>query len=313
MRKLKIAFLMNPLENWDTEDDTSLSIMTECHARGHHVYFLESRDLILFRGRLHARVREGGPDPAKGFSVERHRVRDLGRMDAVILRKEPPFNGDYLACTFLLDFLAGRTFVMNSPSGVRAVNEKIGALTVPDLAPDSAVCYDAETARWCLDRLRLSDAVLKRIDLKGGEGILRTGRTDDALSAKTASLTADGMPVIVQRFVEHSVTGDKRILLLDGLPLGAFARIPGPHDFRANMMRGGRAERSRVDAKDRRIVAKLRPFLRKQGLHFVGIDVLGGRLSEVNVTSPAGIPEINRFDGVRLERRVVDYIQKKAR
>ena len=312
-KRLKIAFLLSPLERFDPDGDTSFSIMTECQNRNHPLYALESRDLLLLDGRLHGRLRRCRTDE-KALRTEAPILTNLESLDCVFVRKEPPFDLDYLACTQLLDFLKGKVRVVNDPAGIRAVGEKIGALHATKLTPPSFAAYDEANVREGMKRLGLEDAVLKRIDQKGGEGVLRSSPSDPRLKDKVRELTGDSrVPIVVQKFVRHEKTGDKRILILNGKLLGAFTRIPGPSDFRANMSCGGKAARTKLTAKDLRIVRELRPFLLKNGLFFAGVDVLDGRLSEINVTSPAGIPEINELEGTRLERDVVDFLERITR
>jgi len=311
-KRLSIAFLMSPLEDWHPDDDTSLAIMTECRERGHSVFFFESQDLMVAGSSTCAELRAGEPDARRGFVARSAAWTDLASLDAIVIRKEPPFNENYSAAMHLLSRIEKRVYMMNRPSGVFAVNEKISVLDFARFSPKSAVVYTPRAAREAMKRLRLKQAVLKRTDQKGGEGILRTYLGDPSLDGKLRELESIHKPVVLQEFVPHEKNGDKRVLLLAGRPIGAFERVPGTKDFRANMARGGTARAARVTASDRKIASALSPLLKRRGLDFVGIDLLDGKLSEINVTSPAGIPEINRFDNVRLERVVVDHLENKA-
>jgi glutathione synthase len=314
MKPLNIAFLMNPLADLDPDGDTSLSIMAECERRHHTVYFLESRDLVLESGRLSAWIAPARTDPKAGLRTGRAFFADLGRLDCLFIRKEPPFDAEYLACLQLLEFLEDRVLIVNRPSGILRTNEKISTARFGRRAPRSWV---GSRPGALLPRLRapgVRGLVVKRIDHKGGAGIFRSSPRDPGLGRKIRAVLNSGSgAVMVQEFIPHRRTGDKRILLLDGKVLGAFTRIPGPRDFRANMSLGGRAARTRLTAADRGIVRALAPVLRRDGIFFAGIDVLDGRLTEINVTSPAGIPEVNGLEGTALERPVLDWVERRVR
>ncbi len=311
MKRLKIAFLMNPLKGWDFDGDTSLSIIAECHRRNHTIYFLESKDLCLKGPVLWARVRPAVPSPKTGLAADPPRWMNLETLDCLVIRKEPPFDFDYLSCTYLLDFLRGKVFMMNDPAGIRNVNEKLSSLLFPS-RPRSAAGYTADTLVPFLKSLK-GPAVLKRIDEKGGIGIVKTSAKDPDLGKKIYELTEDGTrAILAQEFIPHAKSGDKRVLILGGRPIGAFVRYPPKSDFRANMAVGGTAGPGRIERSDRALVRSLAPFLKRNGLGFVGIDILDGKLSEINVTSPAGIPEANAFDGTRLEEAVADFIERKS-
>ena len=203
---------------------------------------------------------------------------------------------------------------MNDPAGVRTINEKIAAIHFPKWAPNTIIGYQADVLIEALKTSKISQWVIKPLFDKGGRGITRVTRQDPNLKQKIQKRTQKSqVPVMMQAYVEHTRQGDKRILLLDGRVLGAFRRVPGKRDFRANMALGGKAHPATVTLKEKQMIRTLRPFLRKHGLWFAGIDMLGESLTEINVTSPAGIPEINRFNRTRLEVPVIDYLEKNAR
>jgi len=313
MRKLKIAFLLNPLSDMHFEDDTSFCLMRECDRRGHKLYFLESQDLVIHHSILQARLTKCLTDFTHGIIPSATLTQKISWLDAVIIRKEPPFDLDYLSMTYLLDNTDDTTFLMNSPGGIRRNNEKLSAFLCPRHLPFSIAGYNPELLMAALNKHDGKRWVLKPIFEKAGKGIREIRLPDRRLPQKIRKLSRGGSePVILQRFVEHKKCGDKRILLLDGEPLGAFRRIPGPRDFRANMALGATAEGAEITRSDHRIIRALKRFLKSNGLTFTGIDVLGDKITEINVTSPAGIPEINRFTGLKLERTVVDYIERKC-
>jgi len=312
-RKLRIAFILNPLEEMRHWDDTSFSIMAECERRGHSIYFLESKDLVLYRDTLYGDLASCDTDERYGVHLGRRRFQRLDRLNALIIRKEPPFNIDYLSMTYLLEFLKNKIFIMNDPSGIRKTNEKLSSLNALAYTPKTLTGYRPDLMLRFLARERQKTYVLKPLYGKGGIGVRKLSTRRGLLERELyASTRRSDTPVMVQHFVPHNRGGDKRILILGGRPLGAFTRIPGPNDFRANMAFGAKARAASITAQDRRILHSLKPYLKKNGLEFVGVDVLQGRLTEINVTSPAGVPEINQFDDIRTEENIVAYIERRA-
>jgi len=310
MRRLKIAFLLNPLRDMRHRDDTSFAIMAECQKRGHLLYFLESRDLLFCKKRVHGRVFPCRTDPRRGLRLSQPVLWDLRRLDILWVRKEPPFDLDYLHGTYLLDLLKPHVFLINDPTGIRSTNEKLSILNFPRYAPRSSVGYRAVLLRQGIRSLGGGPLVLKRLENKGGKDVLKSHPRDRGLKSTLRRLNpSENVALLAQEFIPHQKSGDKRILILDGKPLGAFTRIPGDGDFRANMALGARAARAPVTRADKALVLALKPYLKKNGLHFTGIDVLKDRLTEINVTSPAGIPEINGFERTRLEEPVVDFTE----
>lgn len=301
---------MHPLTDWNFKADTSFSIMAECHRRNHTLYFLQSQDLLLHGRHLHALLYPCAPEPDKGLSLQKGVLRRLDALDCLFIRKEPPFDEDYLACTYLLDFVREKIFLINDSTGIRTSNEKLCSLH-SSLMPETIVGYRPDALVRSMRSLRLREVVLKKLYDKGGKGIIRAGLRDSDLQRKIRKLKNSAQtPLMVQKFVPHAHTGDKRILLLDGDPLGAFTRIPSGADFRANMSLGGLPARTRITPKERKIIRSIRSYLKQNRLYFVGMDVLDGYLTEINVTSPAGIPEINDLEGTHLEKQVVDFIEK---
>jgi len=214
--------------------------------------------------------------------------------------------------TYLLDFLKKKVFIINDPTGIRDANEKLSSFMAPRFCAEAVTGYRAELIRSLLRRIRSRTFVLKPLFYKGGQGIVKGSGASAAFKRLIEKATHDAHePVTVQRFIPHAKTGDKRILLLDGNALGAFTRIPG-RDFRANMALGGTAQWTTVEPRDQKIIRALKGYLRRNGLFFVGIDVLDGFLTEVNVTSPAGVPEINQFHGLKTEVPVVDFLEARA-
>jgi len=226
------------------------------------------------------------------------------------VRKDPPFDDDYHWLSLLLEKLRGRTLVLNDPRGLREANEKLYACHFPDLTPDTLVSADAPTIRRFVDEVG-GRAVIKPVDGHGGEGVFALRLDDSNYNALVETVTHEGRRVaMVQAFIPEVTEGDKRILLMDGEILGAIVRVPQGGDLRSNIHVGGKVVRGEITDADRRIVERVTPRLRQDGLYFVGLDVIGGKLTEVNVTSPTGIQQMSRLDGKNCEAPVIDWIER---
>ena len=310
---MKIAFLLYPTAKVKVHEDTSFWIMHELARRGHTVTHFESRDLLWRDGSARARLTPSKTDTRKGFlqSAPLAGHADLAAMDCVFIRKEPPFDTEYLYALQLLEGIRSRVFVLNDPAGIAMSNEKLFILDFPKHIPETLVTSDPkEAARFARG---LGKAVLKRLDDKGGAGVFSTSSRDRNLPSLLEQATRFGREkILVQRFISADRYGDKRLLILDGDILGAFLRRPATLDFRANLGVGGTLHRAAVTAVDRRIVADLSPTLRRRGLHFVGIDLIGRYLTEVNVTSPAGIADLITLYGDHAEKRVADFVEARG-
>ena len=236
---------------------------------------------------------------------------DLGDVDVILVRPDPPFDQRYLHLTLMLDVVVDRTLVVNSPSGLRAANEKLYALRFPEVTPPTIVSADRDRLLAFADRH--DGAVVKPIDGHGGRGVLVVRPGDENAASILDTVTSRGtVPVVAQRYLPGVGNGDKRILLLDGEPLGAVLRRPSGADFRANICVGGVVQLVELDAADRRIVAAVAPALREDGLAFVGIDVVDGHLTEVNVTSPTGLRQLCELSGLRRDLDVVRWLEDHA-
>jgi glutathione synthase len=232
----------------------------------------------------------------------------LDAVDVVFVRKDPPFDDEYLWLSLLLEHLRGRTRVVNDPRGLREANEKLYACHFPELMPRTLVASSKARIKVFLDDVG-GRAVIKPVDGHGGVGVFALIAGDNNLNALIESVTRDGSRVaLVQELIPEVTAGDKRILLLDGEPLGAILRVPRG-DWRSNIHVGGRVVQAEITDADRRIVERVAPRLRTDGLSFVGLDVIGGKLTEVNVTSPTGIQQMTRFDGVDYPGRVIAWLE----
>lgn len=287
---MEMVVLADPLEGLDPGSDTSLCLMGAALERGHRVFHTTPGALTLADGRLAAAVTPMRPGRGRsGPEPEGHEdlVRDLASVDLLMLRADPPVDAAFVAMTLLCETVRGRTVLVNDPRGLREANEKLLATRFPDLMPATVV-----TGRWSVCEEFLAEhpeAVIKPLDGHGGRDVVRLHRDGRGAEA-FGRLTGHGRrPVMVQEFLDAVRDGDRRVLLLDGEPIGALLRLPAPGEFRANLALGATGHVVEPDADDRRIAARLAPELRARGLVLVGIDVIGGRLTEVNVTSPTGL------------------------
>ncbi len=306
-----LAFVMDPIESVDIDADTTFALMLEAQERGHRIYTADQADLGIERGSVTARVCEVTLSRERGDHVRRGELREVTldeTMDAVFQRKDPPVDDAYIRATQLLT-LCRRATVLNRPGSVIASNEKLYTLQFPELMPDTRVTRDMAELRAFLEVVG-GAMVVKPLEGRGGEGIFLARRGDPNLGSILEQATGFGSHwTLAQRFLPDVEKGDKRILLLEGEVLGALNRVPARDEVRANLHVGGRAVAAEIDDADRRIVERIAPRLREDGFFFVGIDVIGGHLTEINVTSPTGIQEASRLSGENLSARVIDALE----
>ncbi len=312
---MRSLFVMDPLDRIHVKGDSTYVTMRECTDRGHPVHMCTPDGLFVRDGRAHARcvpVRTTAVAPH--FTVDPEELHDLADFDVVWMRKDPPFDMRYIFTTYLLDMAPKETLVVNDPRGLKLFNEKLWVMKQwPELQPPTLLTNDKEQLRDFVEA-QPGLAVLKPWDGNGGRGVLVTREGDRNLSSMIELLTADGRDyIIAQRYVPEVDQGDKRILLFDGEPVGAMLRVPGVGDHRANMHVGATVQATELSASDRRICDALAPQLKQWGQVFVGIDVIGEVLTEINVTSPTGIQEMNRLYATRLEAKLVDTVESMRR
>lgn len=311
---LKIAFVMDPLEEMVLDHDTTFVIMAEACRRGHSVFHVAPSDVGF--GPEGAYLL-GRPFHMTGAPASPYRVGPFDRLlgsdlHAVLIRTDPPFDQDYLTVTQLLDLLRPVPFIMNRPSGLRDANEKLAALAFPDLCPPTMITADLQAIEQFRNDVGGS-IVLKPLDGHGGAGILPVRSGDPEIESRIQMATSGGRRrVVAQQIVPGAEAGDRRVLLLDGEPIGALLRRNDSGGFTHNLATGGTAHPSSVTEQDRAVCRRIASWLHERGLWFVGIDLLAGQLIEINVTSPTCVQEINRFDDIALERRIVDYIESRA-
>ncbi len=310
---MEVLVVMDPVEAVHEETDTSFALMLVAQARGHRVWHCTPSDVSFADRCIRARARPATMTEGVGRPIalaDPMTIEVASTIDVVLVRTDPPFGTDYLRLTHLLDLVEG-TLVVNSPRGLREANEKLYACRFPDLTPPTLV--SADRGALLAFALAHDGAVLKPIDGHGGRGVHALMRGDPNAHSIVDTMTDGGRRhVVAQPFLEGVYQGDKRILLLDGEPIGAINRVPTGGDFRANIGLGGAVEPTAIDAGDRRIIDRLAPSLRRDGLWFVGIDVIAGQLSEVNVTSPTGIRQVVALSGARPDVLVVEWLERHA-
>ena len=312
---MKIAFLLYPTEGIKVREDTSFWIMHELRRRGHRVFHFLSEALFWQGGDARAFVRETRTHAVKGFlpSSLSDKAISLSGMDCIFIRKEPPFDRGYLVALQLLEGIKDRVFVLNDPTGIAMAGEKLFTLNFKRWVPDTCVTEDPEVATGFIRSLG-ARVVVKPLHLKGGSGVVALSPSDRNLLSILEMSTVQGTEkVMVQRFIDADRYGDKRILILDGKILGTFVRKPSKTDFRANLSRGASLHKSPPTLQDTQMAAEIAPELEKRGLWFVGLDVIGKYLTEINVTSPAGIADLKVLHHTRPETKVADFLESKTR
>jgi glutathione synthase len=322
-RQLKVAVQMDPMETINITGDSTFALMLEAQARGHSLWHYEVRHMALREGvkglgqereeRLFARARPVTVERRHGahYQFGQETYLDLATMDTVLMRQDPPFDMAYITATHLLEHVHPRTLVVNDPASVRNAPEKLLVTHFPDLMPPTMITWDLEAIRSF--RAEYKDIIVKPLFGNGGAGVFRIKPDDENLASLLEMHFAHSRePLMFQRYEPAVRRGDKRIILVDGVAMGAVNRVPAEGEARSNMHVGGRAEASPLTARDREICEAIGPTLRNQGMIFVGIDVIGDYLTEINVTSPTGLQEIARFDGVQIEKAIWDSIEAKV-
>ncbi len=307
---LAVAIQMDPLETVAIDADSTFVLALEAQRRGHGLYHYEPRHLSYRQGRVSARARpfEVRREPGNHVTFGAPEVIDLATLDVVLMRQDPPFNLAYISATHLLDRVHPGTLVVNDPHSVRNAPEKLFVTHFAELMPPTLISYDIDEIRAF--RAEHGDVIVKPLYGNGGAGIFLIKKDDNNLSSLIETFQSFlKEPLMVQRYLPEIRQGDKRIILIDGKPAGAVNRVPPEWDVRANMHVGGRAEKSALTKRDLEICEVIGPALEEYGLLFTGIDVIGDYLTEINVTSPTGLQEIDRFDGVSLERQIWDAIE----
>ena len=307
---LKVAIQMDPIGPINIDGDSTFRIMEEAQARGHSLFYYTPDKLVFQEGRV----------TAKGWPVTVQRVHgdhfrlgdeievDLSDFDVLWLRQDPPFDMGYITTTHILDMIHPDTLVVNDPFWVRNYPEKLLVLNFPDLTPPTMIARDLETLKEF--RARHGDVILKPLYGNGGAGVFKLSQGDSNLASLHEMFAGiNREPLIMQKFLPDVSKGDKRVILVDGEPVGAINRVPAAGETRSNMHVGGRPEKVDLTERDLEICAAIGPLLREKGQVFVGIDVIGDWLTEINVTSPTGLQELERFEGTNVTAKIWEAIE----
>ncbi len=310
---LEVAVQMDPIDSIDIKGDSTFAILLEAQARGHKLFYYLPDDLSMRGGRIVARghTLEVRDQEGDHFSLSEPRIVDLADLDVVHLRQDPPFDMSYITTTHLLDQIHPKTMVVNDPHHVRNAPEKIFVMEFPDLMPPTIITRSLDEAKTF--RAEYRDIIVKPLYGNGGAGVFSISADDTNLNALVELF--HGMfrePFIVQQYLPDVRQGDKRIILVDGEVAGAINRVPAADETRSNMHIGGKAEPIGLTERDQEICDRLGPALRERNLIFTGIDVIGGHLTEINVTSPTGIREVKRFGGRDIATLIWDAIEKRV-
>ena len=311
-KPLTVAVQMDPIESINIDADSTFVLALEAQARGYALWHYHPKALSFEEGRVTARAHPLTLRREKGshFTLGEPAQLDLAKADVVLMRQDPPFDMAYITATHVLEHIHPKTLVVNDPVSVRNAPEKLLVTHFAELMPPTLITADPTQIKAF--RQRHGDIIVKPLFGNGGAGVFHLKPDDSNLNALLELFTERSRePVIVQRYLPEVRQGDKRIILIDGEPAGAINRVPAAGEARSNMHVGGRPEKSALTARDREICAAIGPTLKQQGLIFVGIDVIGDYLTEINVTSPTGLQEINRFDGTKLEAEIWDAIEAK--
>ena len=317
---MKLAFIIDPIHRLDPCHDTSVALMEAAQILGHEIWITQTNLLSVIDGKAWAVLQQLELVPVElvegrwlavnpWFKLSPSAFTPLETMDAVFMRTDPPVNDAYLYATYILDYVdQNKTLVINDPAGIRSANEKMYALQFSECIPETIVSADKQVIRQFVAAKEAT--ILKPLGNKAGEGILFLQSGDRNFNSIVELSTLQGqVPVMVQNYLPQAKEGDKRIILLNGEPIGALNRLSSSSDFRNNMATGGTVAQTTITPREQEICSHLAAKLRQDGLIFVGIDVIGGYLTEVNVTSPTGIREIDRLDGTHIAHQVIQWVE----
>ncbi|BCB28631.1 glutathione synthetase [Sulfurimicrobium lacus] len=310
---MKLAIILDPLESIKTYKDSTYAVMREAQARGHELYVMEQHELILDEGkvRAHARRLDMVADELDWYTLGEPAWRELSDFDVTLMRKDPPFDMEYIYSTYLLELAESQgARILNRPEAVRDFNEKLSTAKFPQFMPPTLVTRQQDLIRDFIDKH--GDIILKPLDAMGGSSIFRIQRHDPNLNVIIETMTQLGSrTVMAQRFIPEIAQGDKRILIIDGEAVPyALARIPKAGETRGNLAVGGKGVAQPLSANDWKIADALGPRLKELGLFLVGLDVIGDYLTEINVTSPTGFQEITAQSGFNVAGMFVEALEK---
>ena len=312
---IKLGVVMDPIASINIKKDSTFAMMLEAQKRGYEIHYIEMGDLFLDQGTTFAdtKVVELKEDPDNWYEFKSEQTIELAELDAVLMRKDPPFDTEYIYATYMLERAEEKgTLIVNKPQSLRDCNEKLFTAWFPELTPTTIVTRKAEKIRAFYEEH--GDMIMKPLDGMGGASIFRVKQGDPNLSVIIEALTNNGeFYAMAQSFVPDITNGDKRILIVDGEPMPyCLARIPAKGETRGNLAAGGRGEPRPISDTDRQIAEAVAPTLKEKGLIFVGIDVIGDKLTEINVTSPTCIREIEAEFGISITGKLMDAIERRV-
>ena len=312
-KKLKIALQMDPLERLDLKGDTTFILGLEAIKRGFDLFFYTTKDLTYKNSTAYANTKKlelGFKNGKETFSYGEEKTLKLSSMDVVLMRQDPPFNMSYITATHILEKVASQTLILNNPFHVRNAPEKIFVTEFSEFMPKTLITRDTnEIVKF---KKKNKNIIIKPLYGNGGEGVFLIKNNDSNFNVILENfLNFYEEQFIIQRYIPEVKKGDKRIILLDGEVVGAINRIPAKNENRSNMHVGGKPTETSLNKNDKLICEAISPYLKSKGLFFVGIDVIGNYLTEINVTSPTGIREINRLNRTKIERLFWDMVLKK--
>ena len=311
---MQFLFVIDPIEHLNIQVDSSFAVMLEAQNRGHHVYYCHIDELCLQHGDPIANARHVTLRVVEGdhYSAAASEMVRLREMDAVFMRKDPPFNMEYIFATYILEAAEPDALIVNRAASLRSHNEKLYALQFPEFCPESVVSAQRDVIVSFQETLN-DWMVVKPLDGNGGEGIFIVRPDDPNRNVIIEQSTRHGRrPVLAQRYLPEAKTGDKRVLIIDGKFAGAVLRVPSGLDPRGNLHVGARSVKSQLSPREKELVATLGPRLRADGHIFVGIDVIGDHLTEINVTSPTGIHEVNALDDRYVQGLIIDAVERRV-
>ena len=313
MNKLRIAIQMDPLNKLHHESDSSLILANEAQIRGHKIFIYEPKDLILKDGQLVAKASLLKISKKKKyiFKTDKKKILKLSTVNILLVRQDPPFNINYITSTYLLDHLK-KTLIVNNPKSIRDAPEKLHVTYFKNLTPPTLISQDLLEIKKYIKKHK--NLIVKPLYEKGGKGIFKITSSDGNINKKVQSiLKKENLPIVIQKYIPQVKDGDKRVILIDGNPVGIMKRVPAKNEIRANLSRGGTAEKTNLTNRDKFICKKLKPWLKKEKIFFAGIDIIGNYLTEINITSPTGIVEINSLENIKIEKKFWDLIEKKIK
>ena len=312
MIKLRIAIQMDPLNKLHHESDSSLMLAKEAQSRGHKIFIYEPKDLTLIDNQLFANAALLKIEKKNKYTFQKGKycIINLSSINVLLIRQDPPFNINYITATYLLEHLSPKTLIINNPKSIRNAPEKLYVTHFKNLTPPTLISQDEIEIKKFIKKHK--SLIVKPLYEKGGKGIFKITSSEKNLDKKIKNtLKKEKLPIVIQRYIPQVVQGDKRIILLDGNPVGIMKRVPKKNEVRANLSRGATAEKTAFTTRDKIICKKLKPWLKKEEIFFAGIDIIGNYLTEINVTSPTGIVEINNLENIKIEKKFWNLVEKK--